>query len=272
MSDVVVPDEVLDPDARMDSPYTEICPECGHEVAHAQRNTAKMMLGKHRRSAHGVEGQWSRSGKAGRRRSGRPPVRDEQSVPVRVLKTAAEEIPDRKTAPSVADLNKALARGFGTLSVLAASYAAETDRTITTEVDRDAVVDYLSLSPEAANEVAYPFAKAFGKSRLNKKYGRAIVDNIDLVSAGAELVNLGIRWRRYLNERERRTRVLDNAPPPSATNGNVAGPVVPPTTFYPPPGSGEFATGGASQPPMTGHVVSGAEVQRMRGQHIRRQE
>lgn len=262
---VVIDDEpgVRSTDAVEDLAYTEACPECDRTFTAKTELAAKGALGRHRKKEHGPGGPGSSGPK------GRPPVREDQAVPIQVLKTAANEIPDKRSAPSVADLNKAFGRGFYTLSTLAASYAAETDPTVTTEADRDAVADYLSLSPEAANEVAYPFAKAFGKSRLNKKYGRGIVDNIDLVSAGAELVNLGIRWRRYMTERNRRVDLLHQpqAPVPGSppTNGHVAGtngnaPPVP--VYYPAPGTGEPATGFTGPRPMQGHVVSAEEVRR----------
>lgn len=235
------------------------CPECGDVISHVDAKVLPRMLGLHRKRAHGIAGSSPKK----RPRGGRPPIREEQPAPVRVAKAMAEEIsPTATTAPSVADLTKALARGIGTLSTLGAAYAAETDPTISTEEDRDAVTDYLSLSPDAAKEIAYPFARVFGRTKLNKRYGRTVVDNIDVVSAGAELVQYAVRWRRYLGERRRRQGLTPPAPEP---RGEVvrSAPVV---TTFPTPGTGEMAMTSMSVPAMNGHVVDAAEAARLRGE------
>lgn len=240
--------------------FREVCPDCNREFTATTELSARGSLGRHRKSAHGPGGTGTSS------KSGRPPARDDQAVPIKVLKGVADEIPDRKGSPTEKDLTKAFARGIGTISVLAASFAAETDPTIQTEEDRDAVTDYLSLAPEAATEIAYPFAKAFGKSRLNKRYGRALVDNIDLVSAGAEIVNYAVRWRRYMGERRRREAQLAGVQA-APTNGHVIGTNGnAPPVYYPPPGTGEPAVGFPGPPSMQGHVVSGADLRRVQTQ------
>lgn len=247
-------------DGVADGMFHEVCPECTREFTASTELAAKGSLGRHRKSAHGPGGIGSSS------KSGRPPARDDQAVPIKVLKGVADEIPDRKGSPTEKDLTKAFARGIGTISVLAASFAAETDPTIQTEEDRDAVTDYLSLAPEAATEIAYPFAKAFGKSRLNKRYGRALVDNIDLVSAGAEIVNYAVRWRRYMGERRRREAQFAGVQA-APTNGHVIGTNGnAPPVYYPPPGTGEPAVGFPGPPSMQGHVVSGADLRRVQTQ------
>lgn len=236
-----------------------VCPECDREFTAKTEFAARGSLGRHQKSTHGPGA--TGGGTGSRRKSGRPPAREDQAVPIQVMKNIADEIPGGKGAPSEKDLTKAFARGIGTISVLAASFAAETDPTITTEEDRDAVTDYLSLAPEAASEIAYPFAKAFGKSRLNKRYGRALVDNIDLVSAGAEIVNYAVRWRRYLGERRRREAQLAGVQA-APSNGHVVGtPSAPAPVYYPPPGTGEPAMGGSPRP-MQGHVVSPSDLRR----------
>ena len=239
------------------------CPECGTGFSHHNGQVARMMLGKHRVREHGAAAKTAPKGK---RRSGRPPVREEQPAAVRVAKTIADELPEgKKTPPSAADLTKAFGKGLGALSTVAASWAAESDPTVTSEQDLDAITDYLSLSPEASREIAYPFAKFFAKSKLNRRFGPTIVENVDMVSAAAELIEYAHHWRRYLAERRRReeaqaNRRLDRTP------GPVTGHVVreAPVT-YPPPGTGEMATGPVTVPMMNGHVVDANEVRRMQG-------
>ena len=242
--------------------HTVECPECGTAIAHVHPNVARMMLGKHRVREHGAAAKTAPKGK---RRSGRPPVREEQPAAVRVAKTIADELPDKKTPPSSADLTKAFGKGLGALSTMAASWAAESDPTVTSETDLDAITDYLSLSPEAAKEIAYPFAKFFAKSKLNRRFGPTIVENVDMVSAAAELIEYAHHWRRYLAERRRREEAQANRP--QGTPGPVAGNVVreAPVVNFPPPGTGEMATGPVGVPVMNGHVVDANEVRRMQG-------
>lgn len=242
--------------------FSEECPECGTVVAHVKANVAKMLLGKHRRQAHGVAGK---SEKKPRTRAGRPPVRDEQPAPIKVAKTIADELPDKKTAPTAADLTKALGKGLGAVSTLAASWAAESDPTIHSEQDLDAVTDYLALSPDAAKEIAYPFAKFFSKSKLNKRYGATLVENVDMVSAAAELFDYARRWRRYMTERKRREAMAAPPVPQGPLHGDVAGPVASAPVHFPAQGTGEMATGMATVPSMNGHVVDASEVRRMQG-------
>ena len=244
--------------------YSEECPECGQIISHIHARVAKMLLGKHRRQAHGVEGT-GHSSKRSRPRSGRPPVREEQPAAVRVAKAIADELPDKKTPPGAADLTKALGKGLGTISTLAASWAAETDPTVSSEQDLDAITDYLSLSPEGAKEIAYPFAKYFAKSKLNKRYGQSLVENIDVISAAAELFDYGRRWRRYMTERRRREEARTTRAPQGPVTGDVSGPIAATPVHFPTPGTGEMATGMVGVPATNGHVVDASEVRRMRG-------
>ncbi|MDA8311445.1 MAG: hypothetical protein M0Z46_12700 [Actinomycetota bacterium] len=244
--------------------HTVECPECGTTISHLQANVAKMLLGKHRSREHGVAGK---SAPKAKRKGARPPVREDQPAPIRVAKTIADELPEgKKTPPNAADLTKAFGKGLGALSTMAASWAAESDPTVTSETDLDAITDYLSLSPEASREIAYPFAKFFAKSKLNKRMGSTIVENVDMVSAAAELIEYAHHWRRYLAERRRREEAQANARP-QTTPGPQAGNVVRDAPVnWPAPGTGEMATGPVTVPSMNGHVVDANEVRRMRGE------
>lgn len=215
---------------------------------------AALKLGNHRRIAHGYKSDNPDAVRRRNKKGATGAARDNEPIALSIVKDAAGEISSKKTgAPSIDELDRALARMVGTGSVLAASYAAETDPTVQTEADRDAIVDYLSLAPEAAREVAYPFARILGKSSLNKRYGRALVDNVDAVSATAELVQLAVRWRRYMRTRE--LRVAQLAPSTAATGvppapAAAAGPI--PRTAPPP----------STAPQMSGVVVTPDMVSR----------
>jgi hypothetical protein len=100
----------------------------------------------------------------------------------------------RKGPPASEELTKALARGIGTLSMAAAIYAVETDRRLDTDELKEQNVNYLSLTPRAAHDLAEPLGSALYRSPLNKKYGRAIVDNIDVIGSLAELTIITLHW------------------------------------------------------------------------------
>lgn len=196
----------------MSDPTVEIierpCPEDG--CTYVATGPAKgpgsvgFKIGTHRSSVHGY-----RNPNPKRKRTGKPaPLpgeEDSKPVLLKLVESATGEIDTRsKRAPTEEELTKAGARFIGTLSVGAASYMAESDPTMAGEADRDALTDYLSLTPAEARDIAYPFARAMSRSKLNAKYGRSAVDNIDVASAMVELAMVGVRWRRYIRERDRR--------------------------------------------------------------------
>lgn len=242
-------------------------PDCDFTVTGPDKGpgSAPWRLGTHKARKHGY------------RKPGRPakPPSTPRGDPdggrvVDVIRDAAAEVGDKSDKPpTIPELTNALTRFVGTVSVAEASYLAETDPTVSTEEDRDALVNYLRLSPTDAREVAYPFARAFGRTKLNARYGRALVDNIDAGSAAAALFQLGVRHRRYFRERRRRevemglrnpyanalppAPVAPAAPPgpvdvaPAATNGSSG--------FAPPGGTttpGEMRGIVAQGPPQPG--------------------
>lgn len=213
-----------------------------------------------------------KSRKHGYRKPGRPakppstPRGDAEGGRVTdVVRDALQEIPDKSTKPpTIPELTSALTRFVGTVSVAEASYFAETDPTVGTEEDRDAIVDYLRLSPADAREVAYPFARAFGRTKLNARYGRALVDNVDAGSAAAALFQLGVRHRRYFRERRRREQdagLRPYAPPQVVAPPPGAGAPAPPPVVHSQPATGAtgFAPPGGTTTPgeMRGIVAQG---------------
>ncbi len=195
-----------------------LCPECGDDFAN---NRA---LGYHRKMAHGVAGKFA--GKGGKRTSTPRPAA------IEVIQGMARDAGAGKSkgVPTENELTKAMARAIGAASYAAASYAVETDRRLNTDALKEQTIDYLALSPAGAADVAEPLGRAFARSPLNKRYGRAVVDNVDVVGSLAELTILVMHWRRYFAERgewERQMRATGQqafaAPPeftmPQAPNG-----------------------------------------------------
>lgn len=227
----------------------------------AGRGSASFLLGSHKYRAHQI---------AGGKRKGAPSEEDHQRRPIlSAVRDVAADI-GGKGPPSADDLTKALGRGVGLATVGVASYAVETDPTIPEgpegEARRDALVDELSLSPKGAQELMAPIARMMAPTRINKRYGRTIVENVDAVGAVAELVTLGLHWRRYFRNRRYlqtgMTGTIDVAstvvsPPTVVMAATPAGgpPVTPPG---PPPMT--------SSPPQEGRVVSAEMVESMRRQ------
>jgi hypothetical protein len=143
----------------------------------------------------------------------------------------AEEIaPNKRTPPTVDELQRALARGLMTVSIGAATLTVETDRALALyppaqrEQVKDALVDHLALSQNEAKEVAYPFGRALGNSGLNKRIGRSVVDNIDVASSVSVLLVIGVRYKQYFTQRKEAYTRLPQGSTPQATQPSPAPP------------------------------------------------
>lgn len=183
---------------------TLTCSTCDETVTGAAkgRNSASWKLGTHRYVKHGLRG----TGAPPRAKRGAPTAEEIGERPaLGVVRDIAAQIGDGKRVPTADDLTRGLGRGLGLTTVAAASYAAESDPNIPEgpegEALRDQLVDYLSLTDKAARDVMAPFGRAFAPTKLNKKYGRAVVDHVDLIASGSELVTMGMHWRRYWRRR-----------------------------------------------------------------------
>jgi hypothetical protein len=160
-----------------------------------------MLVGTHRFREHGY-----RNPNKGRKKSSTRPTDEEfaERPVVATVRDIAEGVRGRGV-PSADQLTNAFGRGLGLTSVAVASWAVETDPNIPDgqagEALRDHLVDELSLTHKAAEDVMRPLAKAFADTNLNKKHGRAIVENVDVVASLAELAKLGLSWRRYFRGR-----------------------------------------------------------------------
>lgn len=199
------------------------CPECG------QGFKSRFLLGGHRYNAHKVKG--TGAGKRG------PSTRRMRSTVVEIGRDMARDAgAGRPGVPSAEQLTAAFARGLGTITYAGASFAVETDRNLPTDELKEGMINYLSLSPADAREACEPLGRAFAKTGLNRRYGRAVVDNVDVAGSVAVLITMGLHWRRYLNERRRieqgpaATPMAPVVPPPqpqAATPMEVPEPLVP---------------------------------------------
>lgn len=210
---------------------TLACEICGDTVTGPEKGvgSAPWKLGTHKFSAHGIRNPNAKKVRKGDKPA--PPAGE--PVSVATIRQIGQGVRDgsRAGVPSSTDLARGLGRGVLILSIVAASYAAETDETLVTEQQRDDLVRELSLSTAAATDIMEPIAHAFAPTAINKKYGRTIVDNVDALASLGELGKMAFRWRRYFRMREeRRPHVLPDGttymPPPQAP---------PPVTAQPQP-------------------------------------
>jgi hypothetical protein len=118
------------------------------------------------------------------------------------IRGAAEEVSERSgRPPTITELNKAFGRLLSTGTLAAASYFAESDERLRTDGEIDQVVADLTLAEVEAAQITYPLARLFGRSRLNRRAGRELVDNVEIGESAAVLVTVALRWRRYLRGR-----------------------------------------------------------------------
>lgn len=261
-------------DAELVDPSEQITLECDicHDTVTGNASgpgSARFLLGSHKYRVHDVRGS-----KAKKNRSTSATTdADHEAHPITsTLKDMANDLAnDGKGAPSAPALTKAFGRGLGMATLAAASYFVETDETIPFgpegEQYRDALVTDLALSQKGAEEVMAPIGRLLAPTKLNKRYGRTVVENVDAVGAFAELVTIGLRWRRAFRERDfRRLQMADVAPINAVP---VAGTAPPGAPAHTPPAEAQpmppvVAAGGQSPPPVSGTIIGPEQVADMR--------
>jgi hypothetical protein len=226
------------------------CPECGN------RYRSKFLLGGHRRAVHQIAGSYSgkRGPSAGKQRAKARPL---------LIEVARESAKDagagRPGVPSADQLTAAFARGLGTVTYAAASFAVEGDRALTTDELKEQMINYLSLSGPDAREACEPLGRAFAKTGLNRRYGRTIVDNVDVAGSVAVLITMGFHWRRYMSARAHYERQAGGGTTPVA---QPQAPQAPPQTpiDVPEPVLPVTPNGAAQVEPTQGRVWTKADV------------
>lgn len=236
------------------------------------KGSAMFLLGTHRYVKHKIKGQ----GRGAKRRAATEPTgEDFRESPILASVTSIANTmrgPAGTTrAPNADELGAGLGRGLGLLTMTVATFAVETDDTIPDETTRDQLIDYLSLSDKAARDVMAPLGRAFAPTKANQRYGRAVVDNVDVIGSFAELGLLVTHWRKFFRIRaaggyqaalagapaQQPMMMPSGAPMPS---GEV--PFGPPQVHVP-DGTPAFDGTRTSPAPQTGHVISAEDVQAM---------
>lgn len=246
---------------------TRDCPECGETITGKARGAGSLAwkMGQHRRNKHGVKG----AGRKGRPRAGEPTDADRAARPViSAVRDVAAGVTGKGT-PNADQLGNGLGRGLGLLTMSVATFAVETDpaipRTPEGDQQRDGLVDYLSLSPEAAAAIMRPVGRALAPTKLNQRYGRKVVDNVDLIGSAAELIQVGYHWREYFKMRAAFAAQIAAGTPAGTQPPGVPAMAPAPTAT---PGETVIHPSGLVQtpPPASGVVLDAAMIAEMQQQ------
>lgn len=196
---------LFDPDAE----HTVGCPDCAETFTSPTEGGANRALGTHRYRAHGVASPRRQKGAKGRER---PTDQEMADHPVTgVLRDMQAEIGTGTGPPNTGELTRAFGRGLGLVSSAVASYAVETDELLPLH-ERDQVAARLSISQRRAEDVVRPLAKLTHGTKVNTKFGRKAVENVDAIASISEIGMLAMEWRRYFKERAQRQRIARGEP------------------------------------------------------------
>lgn len=240
---------------------TRQCDQCSFEATGPATGAGSVgfKLGTHKYREHGVRSTRRRGGKAAASR-----VSDDD-VEARPVVSLVRDIADQvggAGAPSADALTAGLGRGLGLVSVAVASFAAETDPMFPAGPDgddaRNALVSHLSLTDKAARDTMRPLGKAIAPTSFNRKHGRQIVDNVDVVASVAEIATLAMHWRTYFRHRSAYMAMIAAGGGPTPTWTVPAEETFGPT---PQPASETVAT---SPAPVDGMVVDASMVAELR--------
>lgn len=220
--------------AAAEGKVTIVCSHCGHEsTGNARgRGSAAWKHGTHLKAKHGIAGTKN----ARRKTLEEPTEQDFAERPViSTMQSMAAAAGKRKGAPSAGDISAALGRGVAIGSMAWATYMAETDPRIpnTPEGDalRDGLAAHLALPQKAAADVVAPIGKALAPTPINTRYGRALVDNVDILASFAELGKHLIVVKHYLRDRAEAfapsAPVLQLVPQQQAPPADAAPPAAP---------------------------------------------
>lgn len=175
----------------------------------AGQGSAAMKLGLHKRRAHGVAG-------AKRRKKGAPSdelLAGDQGRARQVIAAAQEVLgPVGGTGvPDAAELAGAGGRALSIIALFGASIAVDSDQRVQSDKDANELIEALSLPEETATAMFRPIGRMLHPTRLNQKFGRGAVDNVDVVASFLEFGLWSMRWKQYLTERRRGNAMIAQA-------------------------------------------------------------
>ena len=157
------------------------------------------------------------------------PPDDTKADPPSLRRVIVDAFEPEKTGsekpPTANEWEGALAKAFSGVSIVAAYSMIEKDPRALTPENEDTLIDYLSVSETDARSLSAPFGRMVHKTKINAKYGRAVVDNIGIIDGMAVVVTLLRHWRTYRRDIKIMTAQIEqqaNAPAHPESNNGVA--------------------------------------------------
>jgi len=196
-------DDAADPDI-VDVPETASCERC--DAVFVSTGTVGTQRASTKLAVHGVRAHGDPPRAKGAGRKTRARVTD--------VAVSVSEHSRSSKVPSAAEWRAALGDLLSGATHIPAGIVADSDPVIATmppavrPAQVKALEDRLALDKADARVVAAPLARYAAGSQWNARVGRKVLDNTDMVSAGAIVVSLVIEWRRYLSQRAQAQEVL----------------------------------------------------------------
>lgn len=235
------------------------------------RGSATWQLSQHRWNVHKIKSASPRRGKGAKKVAMPTGVEIPERTAATLLKSTAEAVGGGSAPPTAAQLTKGLAR-FATLGTMfGATWMAESDPFYDGPGMQDAsdqLVADLTISEDDAAKLLHPVGRVLAPTGINRKFGRAVIDNVDLADTLYIAMELSLTWRRAARDRREHMRAM-RAQLASVTPLPVAGPVPPPAPAdtmpgtVPPPTPAPVDTAPGAMP-RTGRVIGYEEAQAMR--------
>lgn len=186
-----------DPDAPIEEQISVgTCPECNEEVPPRGRMAPKAVMGLHLRNEHGIEG----TARKKKKRSKKDSASDSNVRPLSLISDAAA-VAKGKNAPTADQLERTFAKLYGYATYGAWSLILDGDPNIVNETQHEAALDILAPTSEQALATVKPLARVAAKTALNKRFGRGLVDNADLVDCVAAIFEQARNARAYFAAR-----------------------------------------------------------------------
>lgn len=236
------------------------CPDCEEQITAPVkgRQNATFRLASHRYSRHGVRSDSKRRSKADADAAAERLVERPALATVREIGEAAGA-GRRSGTPTAEELARGLGRGLSITTMIGAAFVVERDPGIPPgpagDARREELMRDLVLSDRDAAAMLAPIGRAMHRTKLNAKYGRGVVDNIDALAAVGDLGLFMARWYRYLAQRTAGPVMVDAGGYPI---GPAAG-----APAAPPPGTVEQAGIFTTPPPAAGRIITAEDVARM---------
>jgi hypothetical protein len=244
---------------------SQACDLCGQilEGNRAGAGSLAWKLAVHKRNKHGI------AAKAKARKGKRAPTDDEYEA--QPVLSSVRDVASAVTGtgvPNTDQLAAALGRGLSLSNFAWSAFRVESDRGIPPAI-RQPLIEHLTITEPDAAAVTRPIAKLMAGTRFNQKYGRAVVENVDMIGALAGIAQIVYHNVEYERDRSARIRAM------RAHQAQQGAAGVGPATFTPPMSPAAPAApvvpdaeGGFThtQGGMNGVVIGPEDVARMQAQ------